>query len=360
MSFSMVLGRVLLPLAGLGVATALAWHYGIGPIELPPGLTALSASAPPAADDHDPASSADRGPARPAEPAATIVAEGRVVAYPGTQVIVGAEVTGTVVRVAVVEKSPVRRGDLLVEFRSGELRAQVAEAAAKLAEAEADVGRLEVDHLRAEALLARQATPRQEFDQTRFNLLAQRARRDAMAAAHDRLVAQLARYRVVAPIDGVVTARQAQPGETVAAAAPLVTITDLTRIRIEAEVDEYDIASCRVGSPVKITAEGYPDRSWRGAVEEVADVLVGRRIRPEDPGKPTDTRVLPVRIAFREATPLRLGQRVEVEIDRAGDDAPPSATRPTLTPPYGAEPPGAARAGSGATAASPSAARSVQ
>jgi HlyD family secretion protein len=350
----MVLGRVLLPLAGLGVATALAWHYGVGRIELPSGLAALSAPARPAAGDAG--SSADRDRARPDEPGATTVAEGRVVAYPGTQVIVGAEITGTIVRVAVVEKSPVRRGDLLVEFRSAELKAQVAEAAARLAEAEADVARLEADHLRAEALLARKATTRQEYDQTRFNLLAQRARRDAMAAAHERLVAQLERYRVVAPIDGVITARQAQPGETVAAATPLVTITDLTRIRIEAEVDEYDIASCRVGCPVKITAEGYPDRSWRGVVEEVADVLVGRRIRPEDPGKPTDTRVLPVRIAFREATPLRLGQRVEVEIERAGGEASVSA----ISPPRDAERPGAAPAGRGAPVASPSAGRSAR
>jgi multidrug resistance efflux pump len=151
-----------------------------------------------------------------------------------------------------------------------------------------------------------------------------------MAAARDRLVAQLARYRVVAPIDGVVTSRQAQPGETVAAATPLITIADLTRLRIEAEVDEYDIAHCRVGSPVKIRAEGYPDRSWQGEVEEIADVLSSRRIRPEDPGKPTDTRVLPVRIAFRESIPLRLGQRVEVEIERNSQaDPTPSPEAPS-------------------------------
>jgi multidrug resistance efflux pump len=80
-------------------------------------------------------------------------------------------------------------------------------------------------------------------------------------------------------------------------------------------VDDYDIAQCRVGSAVTIRSESYPDQSWRGVVEEVADVLTGRRIRPEDPGRPTDTRVLPVRVAFREAHPFKFGLRVEVEID---------------------------------------------
>jgi RND family efflux transporter MFP subunit len=258
-----------------------------------------------------------------ASPPATIVAEGRVVTYPGAQVVVGAETTGTIIRVPVVEKTVVKRGDLLVEFRSDELKAQVAEASARVAEVEADIARAEAEYVRAEALLSRNAGTRQDYDRTRFNLQALHARRDAMAASHDRLVAQISRFRVVAPIDGVVTARQAQPGETISAATPLLTIADLTRLRIEAEVDEYDIASCQLGQPVKITAEGYPDRSWRGEVEEVADVLTGRRIRPEDPGKPTDTRVLPVRIALREPTPLRLGQRVEVEIGRSAPADPP-------------------------------------
>ncbi len=38
-------------------------------------------------------------------------------------------------------------------------------------------------------------------------------------------------------------------------------------------------------------------------------------MRPEDPGRPIDARVLPVKIAFASPTPLKLGQRVEVTID---------------------------------------------
>ncbi|HVH07318.1 MAG TPA: hypothetical protein VNE71_15100, partial [Myxococcota bacterium] len=52
--------------------------------------------------------------------------------------------------------------------------------------------------------------------------------------------------------------------------------------------------------------------------EEVAfagRVEGGRRLKPQDPGKPEDTRVLLVKIAFQEATPLKLGQRVEVRIE---------------------------------------------
>ncbi len=48
-------------------------------------------------------------------------------------------------------------------------------------------------------------------------------------------------------------------------------------------------------------------------MEEIPDEVEGRKLKPEDPGKPTDTRVLLVKVAFDEATPLKLGQRVEVD-----------------------------------------------
>lgn len=48
-------------------------------------------------------------------------------------------------------------------------------------------------------------------------------------------------------------------------------------------------------------------------MEELPDSVMPRRIRPEDPGRPIDARVLPVKIAFAEPTPPKLGQRVEVE-----------------------------------------------
>jgi HlyD family secretion protein len=95
-----------------------------------------------------------------------------------------------------------------------------------------------------------------------------------------------------------------------------MTIVDLSRLRIEAEVDEFDIAGVAVGAHATILAEGYSGRRWDGQVEEVPLAVVSRQTRPDDPGRPADTRVLHVKVAFREANPLKLGQRVEVEIVR--------------------------------------------
>ena len=93
-----------------------------------------------------------------------------------------------------------------------------------------------------------------------------------------------------------------------------MTIADLRRLRVEAEIDEFDIESVTLGAEAVITAEGYPPRRFRGVVEEIADAVGPRELRPEDPARPGDTRALRVQVAFAEPCTLKLGQRVEVVI----------------------------------------------
>ena len=254
--------------------------------------------------------------ARPVESPASpgVAAEGRVVAYEGAEVVVGTEVSGLIVRLLVKERSAVRAGDLIAETDSSDLRASRAESMARVAEAEADIRFYEREDRRERALLARNATAPQNFDANLHSLELARARRSAAVACCDRFDALIAKTRITAPIDGVVTARHAHPGEIARPGTALVTIADLKRLRIEAEVDEFDIARVALGSPVTIAAEGYGARKWRGTVEEIPDSVVSRRTRPTDPGRPIDARVLPIKIAFAEPTPLKLGQRVDVEI----------------------------------------------
>lgn len=247
----------------------------------------------------------------------SVLAEGRVVTYPGAEVVVAAELAGTIVRLVVQEKSIVRKGDLIAELRSDDLRASREEAVAKIDEAEAEVQFYEREVERRRVLIARQAASDVELDTNQRGLRIARARRQAAIAARDRLDALLARTRIASPIDGVVIARFAHPGETVAAAARLVTVADLNRVRVEAEVDEVDFGGIARDSEATITAEGFPGRIWPGRVEEVPDVVVGRNLRPEDTGRPVDVRVLLVKIALLERTPLKLGQRVEVQITRS-------------------------------------------
>jgi len=198
---------------------------------------------------------------------------------------------------------------------------------ARVAQADAELSQIEQEQARANRLPEKQQGVAETRERLKARWNTARARRAEAVAGYRRIEAEFAGTRVRSPINGVVISRAVNPGETVNLGTPLLRIVDLTRLRIEAEVDAFDIPRCEPGCPVTITAQGYTGQSWQGTVEEIADSLIPRRIRPEDPGRPTDTRVLPVRIACQQPIPLKLGQRVEVKIVEATNARP----RPELT-----------------------------
>jgi len=279
------------------------------------GLLAVAALQARAAAGPSRTKTAVASAAAPAPLADHVAAEGRVVAYPGAEVVVGTDLAGTVVILKVQEKQRVRKGELLAELRSDDHRAALAEARARVVEADAEIRLAEADLERARSLWQKEVGSRQALDKAERDLDTARARRATAVATAERLEAVLAKTRIVSPIDGVVTARHAQAGETLEAGQKIVTIADLTKTRVEAELDEFDAGRVALGDSVRVRAEGW-DGAWKGRVEEIPDSVVGRRLKPQDPGKPEDTRVLLVKVALLEPTPLKLGQRVEIRIDK--------------------------------------------
>jgi RND family efflux transporter MFP subunit len=286
----------LVPVLVVAIGGGMAWQWQ--------RLVALTSAASP---------SANAAPARASHSAGTIRAEGRLVARPGAVVTVGADFGGTVRAVKLEEKAHVNTGDLLADIAADETRAAVAEAQARVHEADVDIAFLDGEAAKAQRLLASNAVPKDLRDRALHDRDAAKARRASAQATAARLGATLAKSRVTAPIDGVVLERHVDPGEVVAPGASVAVIADLSRVRIEAEVDELDGARIAVGEEVAVRAEGFAD-TWRGTVEEIPDAVGARKLRPQDPGRPSDTRVLAVKIALTEATPLKLGQRVELSI----------------------------------------------
>jgi RND family efflux transporter MFP subunit len=254
-------------------------------------------------------------PAPVAKALLAVRAEGRVAAYPGAQVEVGTDVAGRLRAVLVREKDRVRRGQLLAEFDSDDLKAELDEARASLGAAEAELRLSEVEIDRAAELVRQEVAPRQDLDRRLRDRDVAAAKRETAAASISRLEALLAKTRIASPIDGAVIARHADAGETLDRGAEIVTVADLSKLRIEAEVDEYDSGRVSLSAPVTISAEGF-DGSWQGRVEEIPDQVGPRILKPTDPGRPTDTRVLLVKVAFDGPNPLKLGQRVQVEVRR--------------------------------------------
>ena len=244
-----------------------------------------------------------------------IRSEGRVASNPGSQVAVGSELGGRLTKVHAEEGAHVERGEVIAEIDTSELRPQLHAAVARVHELQADVQLRSSELTRTQTLTTLGATSAQSQDQATHAHDSAAARLDGARAEVERLRVLLKMAHVRAPISGVVISRSAEPGEIVSAGRVLLAIADLERVRIEAEIDEFDSARVTLGSAAKVRAEGYGEKGWDAHVVEIPESVSGRRLKPQDPGRPEDTRVLLVKLALDGKTPLRLGQRVDVEID---------------------------------------------
>ena len=91
---------------------------------------------------------------------------------------------------------------------------------------------------------------------------------------------------------------------------PRAVVDSSARLAADVTVGPFSV----IGAEVEIRADGFPGRSFRGRVEEIPGNVTLRRIKPQDPARPTDVRVLAVKVAFAEKTPLKLGTTVDLVV----------------------------------------------
>jgi HlyD family secretion protein len=195
-----------------------------------------------------------------------------------TTVQVGSQVSGTIADLNADFNDQVRKGQVLAQLDPTFLRAQVAQNRADLERAQVQVRQAERDSLRIFTLGAQGLASRSEQDAAQTALDAARASEQSARAGLDRADTNLRYATILSPIDGVVISRNVDVGQTVAAslsAPTLFTIAnDLTRMQLEAAVDEADIGTIREAQPATFTVDSYPDLSFTGVVDQV-------RLQPE-------------------------------------------------------------------------------
>lgn len=202
-------------------------------------------------------------------------------------VTVGSQISGQVTDVRVDFNSPVKKGDVLAEIDPSTYQAQleqgnaqIASARASLAQAQATLKNAELDY-RRKADLGRQKLvaqgdvdqSRAAFEQARAQVNSAQAQIRQQTASLKNTQVNIGRSVIRSPVDGVVLTRKIEAGQTVAAsfsAPELFTIAeDLSKMKIELAVDESDIGQVKVGQAVNFTADAFPDRQFKGVVDQV-------------------------------------------------------------------------------------------
>ncbi|GAB3508361.1 efflux RND transporter periplasmic adaptor subunit [Pseudoxanthomonas daejeonensis] len=202
-------------------------------------------------------------------------------------VTVGSQISGQVTEILVDFNDRVTRGQVLAridpktyEAQIAQGNAQVASARASLSQAQATQRNAALDYQRKAELVQRQLVARSDvdlakaaLDQANAQVASAQAQIQQQAAATQTTRVNLDRTVIRSPVDGVVLTRSIEPGQTVAAslqAPELFTIAeDLAQMKIELAVDEADIGQVETGQGVSFTVDAFPDRQFRGEVQQV-------------------------------------------------------------------------------------------
>jgi len=204
----------------------------------------------------------------------------------------------------------------------------VARSQYNAAETEAEVARSKVKSAE-EALKLVQAGPKPETIETAMAHVREADAELRRAESHvaqaraevEHTQAVLQSTVVLSTVGGRVTRKLVEPGEAVDISAPLVVLGDTRKIIIKAEVDETDVGKLALGQKAMITADAYPGRTFPGTIYEMGQTVGKRKIRPEDPTRMQDMKVLETKIEITEgAAELKLGMTVDVKVSSVYKD----------------------------------------
>jgi HlyD family secretion protein len=234
---------------------------------------------------------------------AIVSASGKI--QPKLFVNISADTMGRVTNLAVNEGDRIKKGQFLLQIDPRNLRTRVqsGEASLQAASSQADQFRLALDsarvalkqaednHRRQQDLWKAGLTTREQLERAENDLKirqaelrtqqqqveTQKLRMEQERAALESAKYDLSKVRIESPIDGIVTRRNIEEGETVVvgtmnnAGTVLLTIADMSVIEAEVEVDETDVPTVAMGQKAKITIDAMPGKTFTGRVTEIGN-----------------------------------------------------------------------------------------
>ncbi|SHM78830.1 HlyD family secretion protein [Chitinophaga jiangningensis] len=203
--------------------------------------------------------------------ATTVTATGTI--QPVDTVAVGTQVSGYLKYLYVDFNSNVKKGQLLAQLDQTLFQASVDQFSGQLAVANSNLTYQTANFGRQELLYKTGAISRADYDNAAYQLNAAKANVAAVTAQLKSARTNLDFTNIYSPIDGVVLNRNVSIGQTVAASFNTPTLfviaKDITKMQVEASVDEADIGEVRDSLRVSFTVDAYLDDVFDGRVQEI-------------------------------------------------------------------------------------------
>jgi RND family efflux transporter MFP subunit len=173
--------------------------------------------------------------------------------------------------------TPVKAGQLLAEIEAPDLDQQIMQADADLATANASAGLANLTLQRGQSLIRSGAVSTQDLDQRSADFATKQGMVKSAQANLERLRVLEKYKRIVAPFDGLVTARTTDIGALINAGGgsgpPLFVVSEISKLRVYVNVPQIYVPSIKIGTRAAISVPEYPGRTFPATVEASAQAV---------------------------------------------------------------------------------------
>jgi HlyD family secretion protein len=201
----------------------------------------------------------------------TVTATGTLSAV--TTVQIGSQVSGVIAALHADFNSRVTKGQLLAELDPTPFQQTVEQRQADVTKSKVEAANSKISYDRAQRLVKSGLSPQADLDSARAAYESANAQVQQSTAALNQSLTNLKYTKIVSPIDGVVVDRQYDIGQTVAASFSAPTLfsiaQDMTKMQVQADVDQSDIGRIAVGQTARFTVDSYPDQEFRGRIAQI-------------------------------------------------------------------------------------------
>ena len=201
----------------------------------------------------------------------TVTATGTLSAV--TTVQIGSQVSGVIAALHADFNSPVKKGQLLAELDPTPFQQTVDQRQADLTKSQVEAANSRITYERQRRLVAAGLTAQADLDAAKAAYDGAQAQVAQSRAALSQAQTNLRYTKIISPIDGVVVDRSYDVGQTVAASFSAPTLfqiaQDLTKMQVQADVDQSDIGRMQQGQFARFTVDSYPDETFRGRISQI-------------------------------------------------------------------------------------------
>lgn len=192
---------------------------------------------------------------------------------PVDTVAVGSQISGIIQNIYADFNSPVKKGQLLARLDKTIMEAQVQQYNAALQNAKANVVYQKSNFDRQNKLYTLGAISKADFETATYTYKAAKENVNSITAQLKTANKNLSFTEIYSPIDGTILSRSISEGQTVAASLNTPTLfsiaKDLTKMQVQAYVDEADIGEVKKGQRVQFSVDAFPKEIFNGTVKDI-------------------------------------------------------------------------------------------